>query len=795
MHGLHASKMSKRYLHAHDHVHDTHEPMTQMSRVTHWIRTYRELVRKELPVFTHTWTTFLVLVAFVLVAGWMFWSRVFQVGQVTLVPLFSVLPWLWLVLVAAVSMRVWSTEFQSRTMERLQTRGVTSGQIVAAKYTVAWAMVMGVCVGCIPIAIALVQLGSPDWGQIGAGVVGLILLSGFMVAVGAWVSVHIRASMVSFVVTASILFVWLAVGTTPALSSVGPVAEVLARISPLVSFRAFVDGFVDVANLLYFVLATCFFLFATRWRLLIGPYRWRQQERWARAFRPWLACAVTISTIAVLSFIPWQADWTKGDRSSLDRVSVQAAQALTDPAQIRLYFSRDVPPAIAQRFSAIERMAQQYARASEYVQVERVDPRDSDALLEQVKDAAIPEIQLNVVNDTGVDITQGYAGATISVRGETQVIPVVSDPAAFEYIVTSALQRFTTSDPQPVHVITGEQVVSHTVLRDLIAQHYAVQSVTFDQLPSLHEVFNDRGDRLEEIDLEQIPSVLVVPGLRDVDAARARAVIALVLARGGTVIALQDGFEVNEATLENASRPEHVRRLLEPFGVVIAANIVADFASAQPLSVSQGAQAAYPLWPRFSRASFDKDSLIAQGVSSTVFPWPSEVLIESVPSGSVVREVMRTSAASAAYTAAPVALDPAQIVAPAVQQSQLMAVQMERVPVYNERGDGELQLGQTRGSLLVFGSSRFVNDALLANNPGNAALVLNAIDVAHAQEDVLQLRAASAVEFPFDPLNPADRRAARYGSLAGAVVLLGGIGLLFTWRRRRYRAWLRTSFE
>jgi len=102
----------------------------------------------------------------------------YERGQADLAPFFNYLPWLYLFLMPALSMRLWAEERKSGTIELLMTLPITPWQAVIGKYLAAWA-VAGVALALtFPIWITVNYLGDPDNGAIFAGYIGALLVSG-----------------------------------------------------------------------------------------------------------------------------------------------------------------------------------------------------------------------------------------------------------------------------------------------------------------------------------------------------------------------------------------------------------------------------------------------------------------------------------------------------------------------------------------------------------------------------------------------------------------------------------------
>ncbi|MGH7058667.1 MAG: ABC transporter permease, partial [Acetobacteraceae bacterium] len=146
---------------------------------------------------------FLVLQAVLTFNAGGFFTR----GQANLVPFFDFLPWVFLLLVPAISMRLWAEERRLGTIELLFTLPITETEAVIGKFLAAWAFCIIALVLTFPFVITVNLLGSPDNGVIAAGYLGGVLVSGAFLAVGSATSAMTKNQVIAFVLGIAICFV------------------------------------------------------------------------------------------------------------------------------------------------------------------------------------------------------------------------------------------------------------------------------------------------------------------------------------------------------------------------------------------------------------------------------------------------------------------------------------------------------------------------------------------------------------------------------------------------------------
>ncbi len=190
----------------------------------------------------------------------------FRRGQADLQPFFAFHPWLYLLLMPAVSMRLWAEERRSGTIELLLTLPIGLGQAVVAKFLAAWAFSAIALALTVPMWITVGYLGSPDHGVILAGYLGSLLMAGAYLAVGAAVSATTKSQATAFVLAVAACFGLTAMGAPAALSlATGRVPpgliDTLASFSFLAHFDSIARGVIDLRDLVFFGSAIVFFLF------------------------------------------------------------------------------------------------------------------------------------------------------------------------------------------------------------------------------------------------------------------------------------------------------------------------------------------------------------------------------------------------------------------------------------------------------------------------------------------------------------------------------------------------------
>ena len=226
--------------------------------------------RREFAGYFATPLAAVFLVVFLAVSAGMtfFVASFFDRGQADLNAFFLWHPWLYLVLMPAIGMRLWAEERRSGTIELLMTLPVRPWQLVVGKWLAAWAFAGLALLLTTPLWVTVNYLGSPDNGVIFASYLGSFLMAGAFLAIGSCISACTRNQVVAFILTVVVCFLFLLAGYSLVLNAISVVApqglvDAVSGLSFLTHFAAIAKGVIDVRDLIYFALTIAFWLYAS----------------------------------------------------------------------------------------------------------------------------------------------------------------------------------------------------------------------------------------------------------------------------------------------------------------------------------------------------------------------------------------------------------------------------------------------------------------------------------------------------------------------------------------------------
>jgi ABC-2 type transport system permease protein len=227
------------------------------------------IFKRELRAYFATPVAYVFIVIFLVLAGvaTFYMGGFYERGQADLEPFFQFHPWLYMFLIPAISMRLWSEERKAGTLELLLTLPVPLSAAVVGKFLAAWAFTAVALLGTLPLWITVNYLGDPDNTVILAGYLGSLLMAGGFLAIGACISALTKNQVIAFVVSFVICFAFNLSGFPMVIdmfSAWAPqaIVDVVSSFSFLTHFNSIVKGVIDVRDLVFFATLIAFWLYA-----------------------------------------------------------------------------------------------------------------------------------------------------------------------------------------------------------------------------------------------------------------------------------------------------------------------------------------------------------------------------------------------------------------------------------------------------------------------------------------------------------------------------------------------------
>jgi ABC-2 type transport system permease protein len=232
----------------------------------------KAIAKRELVAYFDSPVAYVFIVIFLLLTGFFTFmlGGFFEQGQATLHSFFMWHPWLYLFLVPAAGMRLWSEERRLGTMELLLTMPITPWQAIIGKFLASWLFLAIALVLTFPVIITVNYLGAPDNGVILTSYVGSFLLAGGYLAISCMTSAMTRNQVVSFIISVVLCFLLILVGYPPVTNFLYQVmgfkqslVETVAAFSVMTHFESLQRGVLDSRDIIFFLSVIIFSLFTT----------------------------------------------------------------------------------------------------------------------------------------------------------------------------------------------------------------------------------------------------------------------------------------------------------------------------------------------------------------------------------------------------------------------------------------------------------------------------------------------------------------------------------------------------
>lgn len=224
------------------------------------MRSFLTLLGKETRALFYSPIAYIVIAVFLFLMGYSFTLTLFVNKYATLVHIFFQSAGLLLLIVPIITMRLFAEERKAGTLELLLTAPVRESHVVLAKYLASMAVVLAMILLTGAYAVVLGLFGSPEWGPIYSGYLGLALFASTLVSLGLMISALTSNQVVAAIVTIGVSFMMWTIDT---LATMMPdaIERILISVSLLARFTPFATGAMYTSDLGFFVSSTLLALF------------------------------------------------------------------------------------------------------------------------------------------------------------------------------------------------------------------------------------------------------------------------------------------------------------------------------------------------------------------------------------------------------------------------------------------------------------------------------------------------------------------------------------------------------
>jgi ABC-2 type transport system permease protein len=301
-------------------------------------------------------------------------------------PLFQWMPVLLILLIATITMRQWSEEQQTGTLELLLTMPVALARLVIGKFLAVLALVVVALALTLSLPITVALIGHLDFGPVIGGYIAAILLAAAYGAIGLFVSSRTANQIVALMLTAVICGLFYFIGSS-SLTQLVPASlgDFLRELGTGSRFESIERGVIDLRDLVYYLTITGVFLSlnvlsleSKRWSLGKNTRDYRFNQRLLSVL---LIVNLVVFNVLLSRLTLARADLTQNGDYTLSPATYDILGSIQEPLLIRGYFSADTHPLIAPLLPQIRDLLDEYRIAAKgKLTVEWVDPQTNPAL-------------------------------------------------------------------------------------------------------------------------------------------------------------------------------------------------------------------------------------------------------------------------------------------------------------------------------------------------------------------------------------------------------------------------------
>jgi ABC-2 type transport system permease protein len=390
----------------------------------------RSIARKELTLFFASAVGVVFLGAYLAATLFVFfWVETFFARNIADVrPMFEWLPVLLIFLSAALTMRMWSEERRTGTLEFVTTLPVSTWEFVCGKFMACWVLLGTALLLTLPLTLSVAAIGDLDWGPVLAGYIAALMLGAAYIAIGLFVSSRTDSQIVSLIGACLICGLFYLLGASSIVELFGgSVREFFTSVGSGTRFESITRGMLDMRDLYFYASISVAFLALNVYGLERG--RWSKQgdtnrhQAW-RVGTALLVANLLLANVWINSVTALRFDMTEGRIYSISQATHGYLEQLKEPLLIRGYFSEKTHPLLAPLVPRLKDLLEEYEVAGGgRVRVEIIDPvSDPEAENEANTKYGIQAVPFQVQDRHQASLVNSYLDIVIQYGDEYEVL-------------------------------------------------------------------------------------------------------------------------------------------------------------------------------------------------------------------------------------------------------------------------------------------------------------------------------------------------------------------------------------
>lgn len=715
------------------------------------------LAKKEFFGFINSPMAYIITVPFLVISSFLYFRSALMLNEANLRPFFELLPWLFLLLVPALSMKLLTDERQQGTIELLFGHPILEAEIILAKFLGSLCFFVLILMTTFGLPITLLIFSKPDIGLLISQYLGAVFVGAAFLSIGLAVSTYVKNATASFLLAASISFCLILVGLDFfTIMLPWPINKIAQQLSITTHMNSLARGLLDLRDVLYFLTLTSLFLINSIIKLSTRKTAENKKIETRLNFIFFVILILGISLNVFMLKFPWRIDLTKQKLFTLSKGTKQTLKKLPEEVNLTLYVSKDLPAPIQPTLKQVEDLLKDYQRYGQKIKLETIYLGSSQEAAEQALENNIQEITFNQMSTGKFEVQTGFLGLTVKYKEKTESLPFIQSADDLEYQLTRRVRKLT-SDKEKIIGFTNFTMGQNQYIKEALGTEYTIKDITLET----------------EEEIEELSALIIIDdGLGE--QATAAGILKNFLTNNGKALVLSDGINVNPQVLSTTKSKSKILETLSEYGITVNKDLVYDLQLNETISLGQGGLRYFLPYPFWLKSLVVNDNLPSlKGIESVTLSWPSSLKLEQKENISL-NKILETSK-NAGQQKDNFTLAPQEV-------RSLTWKQSENIPLGATAERGEARLA-------VIASSSLIEDQFIQNSPSNLALAINLVDWLAMDKALASIPHKSGINNPFQFTNPNQPAMVQYGNIAVPPILI----ILFAayWLRRRKNLTLR----
>lgn len=220
------------------------------------------IFKRELQAYFISPIAYIYITTALIFIAWYFLKYFFFTAQATMRVFFDFIPWLFLFLVPAITMRSWSEEKKAGTLDFLLTFPIHDIELILGKFFSCAALLLLTIMGTMPLALIVFLFGDPDMGSIITGYLGVTFLGLSFLSLGLFISSITKNQIIAFILSVVACFFTFILSHTLIISAIPNwLAPVFQSMGLLAHYQSIARGVIDLRDIFYYLSFITFFIF------------------------------------------------------------------------------------------------------------------------------------------------------------------------------------------------------------------------------------------------------------------------------------------------------------------------------------------------------------------------------------------------------------------------------------------------------------------------------------------------------------------------------------------------------